>query len=236
MKERPILFKGEMVRAILDGRKTQTRRLFSSSDLTFFLNAARAGEVSYFLSESELLENDLDYVIDSCRFGKVGDRFWVRETFREFNNLDECGCSESPCPCPSTGTPIYRADQDDGESKWKPSIFMPRKHSRIALEITDVRVHRLQDISEEDAEAEGCYSNDQYGDLAGSCDDLWPCHSCRGNQVHGALGSALGWTEVDCIDCDTPKKRFKYLWKSINGPESWELNPWVWAISFKVIK
>lgn len=146
MKERPILFNTAMVQAILSGRKTQTRRpLKPCKDANFNCELALheiAGEI-----------NTGDF--SNSKVGQPGDRLWVRESFRLFNSSNECGCSESPCGCPRNGTPIYRATHDDGESKWKPSIHMPRAACRIVLEITNVRVERLRNISESDACAEG---------------------------------------------------------------------------------
>lgn len=115
MKERPVIFNGEMVRAIIDGRKTQTRRI------------AKADNSNHLLG---------------CPFGQVGDRLWVRETF------GDCG-----------NRLVYRADSNDGAAckvkRWVPSIHMPRDACHLVLEITAVRVERLNDISEEDARAEG---------------------------------------------------------------------------------
>ncbi|MEL4301153.1 hypothetical protein ACE02Z_06025 [Shewanella xiamenensis] len=146
MKQRPIIFNTEMVQAILDGRKTQTRRpvnpaLVQSERLPL---ETSKGIFKFWCSDEV-----------SSPFGSVGDQLWVRETWRRFNSSDECGCSESPCSCPSNGTVLFKASHDDGESKWKPSIHMPRWAARIILEITDVRVERLSDISEQDAKAEG---------------------------------------------------------------------------------
>lgn len=146
MKQRPIIFNTEMVQAILDGRKTQTRRpvnpaLVQSERLPL---ETSKGIFKFWCSDEV-----------SSPFGLVGDQMWVRETWRKFNSSDECGCSESPCSCPSNGTVLFKASHDDGESKWKPSIHMPRWAARIFLEVTDVRVERLNDISEQDAKAEG---------------------------------------------------------------------------------
>lgn len=127
MKERPIIFSGEMVRAILDGRKTQTRRAVKMRD--------GAQEYSVY-----------DFRRDCCPYGQPGDHLWVRETWLEWT---EGGCKE---------TCMYKADDDPRAQNfgpWKSSLFMPRWASRITLEITKVRVERLQDISEEDAKAEG---------------------------------------------------------------------------------
>jgi len=148
MKERPILFKGEMVRAILEGRKTQTRRVIK------FLQGGSYPQ--YHIREIDASPQD-DLILhvhngegsgfwEKCPYGKVGDRLWVRETWAN-GDLD-------------TDAPeiVYRADEGENRhcgGKWKPSIFMPRWASRITLEITDIRVERLQDISEQEAELEG---------------------------------------------------------------------------------
>jgi hypothetical protein len=127
MKERPILFSAPMVRAILDGRKTQTRRVIKEKLMR--------GEGAH---------------VNNCQYGKPGDRLWVRETFCYHDYLARY---------------LYKADGVTGV-KWKPSIFMPRIASRIMLEITGIRVERLQDISEEDAIAEGWpKSSDWYRSL-----------------------------------------------------------------------
>src|SRR5690606_13727332 len=90
----------------------------------------------------------------NCPFGMPGDLIYVRETFRRFDSSNECGCSDAPCGCPRTGTPIYFSDCSCSESKWTPSIHMPRWASRLTLKVTGVRVERVQDISKADAEAE----------------------------------------------------------------------------------
>lgn len=191
MKERPILFSAPMVRAILEGRKTQTRRVvkppkWSDADEIFFI-----GNDSIAVPD----DDHADYFI-ACPYGQPGDRLWVRETFRLFDS-SECGCYDL-CNCLRYhGRPVYRATADDGESKWTPSIHMPRWASRILLEITGVRVERLQDISESDCCAEGCGSP---------------------------------------ITRDLKKPQFMALWQSINGPDSWDANPWVWVVEFKVLK
>ncbi|MGP2833554.1 morphogenetic protein [Serratia nevei] len=140
MKERPVIFNGEMVRAILDGRKTQTRRI------------AKADNSNHLLG---------------CPFGQVGDLLWVREAYQGplFNfdqmetYLEDTSKFERPefCEYRADGgrTPEYYDADDNLRHGWKPSIHMPRWASRITLEITAVRVERLNDISEEDAKAEG---------------------------------------------------------------------------------
>lgn len=196
MKERPILFNAEMVNAILEGRKTQTRRVINPQPEGKTLQSNLDGK---WLSKkfNGLLLPKIEDLPIHCPYGKIGDRLWVRETFRLFDS-DECPHSDFPCGCPSWGTPLYRASHDclDGE-KWTPSIHMPRSASRILLEITNVHVEQLQDISESDCLKEG-------------------------------VGSPI------LRDCKKPK--FMQLWESINGADSWTVNPWVWVVEFKIIQ
>jgi hypothetical protein len=151
MKERPAIFNGEMVRAILDGRKTQTRRVMkvqpesSGFGLRFIIESINSRDTGkYFWSQSDACGiNRPRSKPFACPFGQVGDRLWVRETF------GDCG-----------NRLVYRADTEDGAAsqvkRWVPSIHMPREACRILLEITAVRVERLNDITHEDAKAEGC--------------------------------------------------------------------------------
>ncbi len=211
MKERPILFSGPMVRAILEGRKTMTRRMVkfvNQANLSKFMSHG-VSRVSWCDKPGEPMAMDETDFLTWCPYGVPGDRLWVRETFAEV------GC---------TGWPInkfeyaYRADFTNGNwegyadmcfEKWKPSIFMPRAASRILLEVTDVRVERLQDITEADAKAEGVEPDDEQG--------YW-----KGYLHPGVHNSA--------------KKSFSGLWRSINGYESWDQNPWVWVVEFRKIE
>lgn len=149
MKERGMIFNAEMVRAILDGRKTQTRRVVKGVDgaVGFSLEWDINGE-EIFVVLGEKDHTGMNPVLGaiSCQFGAVGDRIWVRETFSVVPDHDE------PAGCSSL---LYAADGVGPYGKWTPSIHMPRWASRILLEITNVRVERLNDISEEDAKAEG---------------------------------------------------------------------------------
>lgn len=156
MKERGIIFNTEMVKAILDGRKTQTRRVMNNQPCTLSGETISVQQDDFNFRWAGDLHNDTSGWFP-CPLGKIGDRLWVRETWRKFDFSDECGCSEYPCGCPENGAIMYRATQDDGESKWRPSIHMPRRYSRITLEITNVRVERLNDISNDDAKSEGCW-------------------------------------------------------------------------------
>lgn len=173
MKERPILFNSQMVRALLDGSKTQTRRIVKN-----VLNNNR-------LQLKDRQINVID-AINQSPFGQIGDQLWVRETWVKHPDYAHRA--------------VYRADPGSkyDVEKWTPSIHMPKWASRIQLEITGVRVEPLNDISEGDAEHEGCFS--------------------------------LG----DC-EC-TAKRQYKELWESINGPGSWDANPWVWVIKVRRVQ
>ncbi|HBU1174223.1 morphogenetic protein [Klebsiella pneumoniae] len=242
MKERGMIFNGEMVRAILDGRKTQTRRIMKPQPGP----CPRGGHwwpsnvFKTMLHVEEEMQNGKGgwggLVGDACPFGAVGDRIWVRETWGVVSHeLDEDGRIQPWTPDrPATvihempfgngyysGHAIYAADGDftwgdddgyeDGRSCWKPSIHMPRAASRILLEITDVRVERLNAISEEDARAEGIIDG---GCL--NCGEPEPCGCAN--------------PEPDATDA------FAYLWQSIYGKENWNANPWVWVIEFKRVE
>lgn len=240
MKERGMIFNGEMVRALLDGRKTQTRRIVKGADgaVKFCKEWDINGE-EIFVVLGEKDHTGMNPVLGaiSCPLGAVGDRIWVRETWGVVSHeLDEDGRIQSWTPDrPATaihempfgngyysGHAIYAADGDftwgdddgyeDGRSCWKPSIHMPRAASRILLEITAVRVERLNAISGEDATAEGVPT-------AGSLLTDYP----------GTFLTPKG-------DFATGKVAFQRLWESIYGDESWQANPWVWVIEFKRVQ
>ncbi len=201
MKERPILFSTPMVQAILDGRKTMTRRVIDFKKIAKKAGCSK-GTLAYsntFNSWAVVDGNgSADMCLVNCPYGQPGDRLWVRETFAV-----------------SSSGSIYRADtmldsctKGDISWKWKPSIFMPRWASRITLEITNVRVERLQDTSEDDARAEGVER------------------------------FASGWKNYTdfAVVCQTARAAFRTLWESINGPGSWNANPWVWVVEFRRIE
>ncbi|HGY5198447.1 TPA: hypothetical protein ACNV6G_003341 [Raoultella ornithinolytica] len=236
MKERGMIFNGEMVRAILDGRKTQTRRPIKWRQTRATEIAEREDGSKWPWSEDA--ENVCDYW-HPCPFGNVGDRLWVRETFACLGNEDGCAIDWNDNLVKDGGPEsarIYRAscEQKPGnyglwsipdnafwkphtedmqyEGAWVPSIHMPRWASRILLEITDVRVERLNSISEEDATAEGVQP-------AGSLLPDYP----------GTFLTPKG-------DFAMAKVAFQRLWESIYGEENWEANSWVWVIEFKRVK
>ena len=206
MKERPILFSAPMVRALLDGTKTQTRRIVADFqqpkiDTSIDISPSmRWGAIAQnhrrwgFAVFGETERECADRLAESgcCRYGQQGDRLWVRESYADI------GCRLT-----------YRADEDDGAhckvKKWTPSIHMFRADSRILLEIVSVRVERLNDCSDADAVAEGI--------------GLTPA----------AIGMKLTFPpgESMCVNL------YRQLWESINGVGSWDSNAWVWVIEFK---
>ncbi|UIW10310.1 hypothetical protein [Flyfo siphovirus Tbat2_3] len=220
MKHRPILFNAEIVRAILDGRKTQTRRAVTPQpELT-----ERSGfkwKGALFGAGSDDRETNRNFAHVKCPFGKVGDRLWVREAFQgplvDMELVDDLVRNPDKYQKPEFCE--YRADggkapeyvdmDDNLRQGWRPSIHMPRWASRITLEITSVRVERLNDISETDALAEGVIPE--------------PCDHAR-----------RSCEEVGCCG-DTAKGEFSALWQSVYGEESWQANPWVWVVEFKMV-
>lgn len=234
MKERGMIFNGEMVRAILDGRKTQTRRIVKGTDgaVKFCKEWDINGE-EIFVVLGEKDRTGMNPVLGaiSCPFGAVGDRIWVREAYRFPASLDDVsptGVGEmavatgyrkpwAPSFYEFTGTfsdgwkGFETPPKVSDAGKLRPSIHMPRWASRILLEITDVRVERLNAISEEDARAEGIIDG---GCL--NCGEPEPCGCAN--------------PEPDATDA------FAYLWQSIYGQENWNANPWVWVISFERVE
>lgn len=183
MTERPILFQGPMVRPIRAGTKTQTRRICRlQADADH-----REGGAMWTHAQQ----------LDRCPYGRPGDRLWVRES--HWFAKDEHDPVTGYFPPPKTVEDvIYRADGEVPGKVWRPSIHMPRWACRIVLEVTDLRIERLQDISEADARAEG--------------------------YVLGAPPCS-----------DDPRGWYRHLWESINGAGSWARNPWVWAVSFRLL-
>ncbi len=244
MKSTPILMNGPMVRATLDDSKTQTRRAFSGHMINLMNAAADIGEVSRFMQEGFLDENDISYIESFCPYGQPGDRLWVRETFFAFGRWetrfsekkkrDEWHFVDMTFECDRLYQ--YAADNPDlplakGRSAtpgWhkRPAIFMLRVASRITLEIVSVRIERLQDISETDAIAEGVEPN--------WCGDL-----STGLNGFGGQGwvPKCGWRnymeDEEGDPCYPAADSYRSLWESINGAGSWDANPWVWVVEFK---
>lgn len=241
MKERQIPFQGEMVRAIIAGRKTQTRRMVKMPPISGPQTILRAGVIAgdfvvehWSKCEREMMNFGRCENI-ACHHGVAGDRLWVREAWRVGKGYDELPGSKFKSP-----TVWYCADYDDFSDRrfgrYRHARFMPRWASRITLEITGVRVERLQDISEADAAAEGVepLDSDAHQDRGPSDIDRALCENCGGLRLYTSFsGDGGAHFDTDCRQCDTHVKRYRWLWESINGPGSWALNPWVWVVEFR---
>jgi hypothetical protein len=208
MREIPMLYSTPMVQALLDGRKTQTRRVVKPQPTKEFIcgydiHQSFTGKPSVQLFEFYDTNTDSDtsqrWPTDDkgikCPYGKPGDLIWVRETWMHSDDLDE----------PYWYKASFEQDYSEEKRKrmvglWKPSIHMPKAAARIWLQIESVSVERLQDITEEDAVAEGVET----------------------------LGLYPGYDV-------SSRGKFEGLWYSINGPDAWDANPWVWVIKFKVV-
>ncbi len=227
MKERPVIFNGEMVRAILDGRKTQTRRVMKVQPSEHFHPMNMSLELDYsarwytpgVVDKDGYLQPATGQVFGvagedegyACPFGAAGERLWVRETWQgplvDEEHLEDYRANADKFQTPEFceyaadgGARPEFCDLDDNVRQgWRPSIHMPRWASRILLEITAVRVERLNDISEEDAKAEG---------VAPSQHIITPPEALY-------------------------RVGFLKLWQSIYGEESWRANPWAWVIEFR---
>lgn len=237
MKEIPILFSGPMVKAILEGRKTQTRRVVKPS----WIAAADAA------GESWGPEGDQNYWAGVCPYGQPGDRLWVRETWglcSAHDPTDWCGGSirgVSESELREQFLVEYRQNwiTHPDSAYWRPSIFMPRWASRITLEITGVRVERLNEISEADAIAEGIdplFTEEKINERP----DLAECRCQWLNYLwHGHFGKhGMGNTKSDrwahqFSSYTNAVGSYSSLWESINGPGSWDANPFVWVIEFR---
>lgn len=204
IKERGITFNGEMVRAILDGRKTQTRRIISPQpELTERSGFSWKGAL--FGAGSDDRETNRNFAHCRCPLGKVGDRLWVREPFG-FSIRSVGGSPHEQLVFKASKPDAVRYYDCNGvpsPMKWSPSSQMPRKYSRITLEITDIRVERLNDMCENDARSEGCEGG----------------HNSIPRYHYSA----------------TPHEHFHHVWTSIYGQDSWQSNPFVWVVEFKVV-
>ncbi|RVJ93124.1 hypothetical protein [Sinorhizobium meliloti] len=215
MTDRPILFSGPMIRSLLAGTKTQTRRALGQFDV-FRLADGSEAPVSCLHVEGESLPRVTigRVVIERKLKAAVGDRLWVKETHAR---VGDNGDDHMACP-DLTRLVYYRADDVQPElSRWRPSIFMRRQDSRLTLIVTDVRVERLQDISEADAIAEGIERHHSG----------WMPYSTAFYEADGVTPANY---HVD------PRESYRSLWNKINGFGAWEANPWIAAYTFTVIK
>lgn len=225
VREKPILFSGPMVRAILDGRKKQTRRVMKPQpedviDRNRPLGYRLPGNVSIPINLANVNDSVLvrEHTLPQCPYGVPGDRLWVRETWQYFGGDEDLYQKErgavAYCATWESDRCLWKEGMaeptalDYWPDVWRPSIFMPRWASRISLEITEVRVQRVQEISEEDAIAEGI-SEDR--------------------------GAYQNYFLKNAPPNQTPRSSFYSLWDSINLKRGfgWESNPWVWCVSFK---
>lgn len=259
--EKPILFSGPMVKALLAGKKTQTRRIVKAFGVERaevirpYSNATGRTDCWSLYRYDDAQSRNADvacrrHPIDTvrCPYGVPGDRLWVRETHAvmsaEYPNVSVAMAERMPegktLADTDGGLDLFQVEDVErfkwlekkvDSERWRPSIFMPRELSRIALTIAEVRVQRLQAISEEDAIAEGVSNRDDYPLEKANGN----CPRCCGTGLHGAFGANYGVIEVDCTDCETAVQRYAHLWNSINGKKHpWKSNPWVWAVSFRV--
>jgi hypothetical protein len=230
--ERPILFSDPMVRALLAGTKTQTRRVVKPQpDEHGLTRNAHIWPDNWKWFDSSCLAH-------RCPYGRPGDRLWVREAFMH-EPADYCWEASVSIPCRPAHT-VYRADFPEADRpqrgvRWSPSIHMPRALSRITLEVVAVRVERLQDISEADAIAEGC--------LRRGGEKWWQGYTegSGGFLIHT---QHMGEAPPDWMIEPKPdrpsriipaKDAYRGLWDSINGRDSWDANPWVWVVEFRRI-
>jgi hypothetical protein len=220
-KERPILFSGPMVCAILQGLKTQTRRIVKPQPREITVSGAHLeglwtckGSIEY-----RVTPRTAKNIAEACPYGQPGDRLWVRESYYQRGHWEPVSGVKTKSgrmkwrfvaaddviqfDAPSEHRK-GRHHRDPATVAWHRRLarFMPRAASRITLEVISVRAEPLQAISEEDARAEGVCAVE----LPGALDD---------------------------VPLDKPRERFGVLWSKINGPESWDANPWVWAVTFK---
>lgn len=214
-KIRPILFSTPMVQAILNGRKTMTRRVVKENNIWC---TAKLQDLD--LENSEIMDSGIEfgkylrvYHKDGdtrhrcfCKY-EIGDVLWVRETWHPKRH-------SFPIGLPFEYKATAKEDGNPMDEPWKPSIFMPKEACRLFLKITNVRVERLQDITEGDAIVEG---------------------------VAHVIDKITGYCGYDYINggynlMTTPYNGFRSLWKKINGAESWEANPWVWVIEFERVE
>jgi hypothetical protein len=229
IKERPILFSAPMVRAILEGRKTVTRRPVKGGQIptedpaeegrhrwsAIAQRDPRYGFCVFGSTEAECAKELAEFA--PCPYGKPGERLWVRETFagplvdeEEMHLVERDGWDAfrkpEHCQYRASGgnAEFYDHSKEETVSRWTPSIHMPRWASRILLEITDVRVERLQDISRSDIRAEGLECPPEFAsdDVSPNYRDWYPA----------------AWRE---------------LWESTGG--NWDENPWVWVVEFKQV-
>lgn len=222
MAERPILFSGPMVRALLDGRKTQTRRVVKPQPeflQIYDYKGVRVYDASHRSwcwkgkAHGRYPDEWGPSLAAMNPYGVHGDELWVKETWRTEARHDGLKPTLLPDGALISFDADYQQQPNDGcRGKTRVSLHMQRRHSRISLRITDVRAERLNDCSEADALAEGI--------------------SC----LHDGFGIEDMGSDQSPIVQPTAVQAYRFLWERINGPGAWAANPWVWAVSFEVAR
>lgn len=200
MKEHPMIFSTDSVKAILNGRKTQTMRVIKPQPPETILRPMMLAKDPASPSGYSFISDEYDDILLKCPYGQVGDRLWVREAWQHI----KAGIA-------------YKASWDGKPDwSWKSPLFMSRKRSRITLEITDIRVKKLQEIGYNDLVREGV-------------EDTFPVLALYGTVFVPALYSDIFKETIT---------KFGQLWDSLNAKRgySWATNPWVWVISFRLLK
>jgi hypothetical protein len=229
MTDKPIVFSGPMVRALLAGTKTQTRRALKSENVRIVADLASETLEDLELRGWETFDAvtgvwassyapfDPEKAIITLVPLEIGDRLWVREMFARIP-VTAYDLPKTVDPTDPDMAAHYRVDFDrSGKPAWKPSIHMPRWASRLTLTVTDVRVQRLQDCSAGDALAEGVTSTEH-----------WRPKDVEGKPFEGK------WWDDFTFWANYPQKAYRDLWEAINGSNSWDANPWVAAYNFTV--
>jgi len=219
MKSRPILFSAPMVRANLEGRKTQTRRMVKGVTITKRFFHHGENQISFMCKEGIGWCSTETAFLEKCPYGVPGDELWVKETLHwKCTRLDE-HCTESGhvyAATPPDDWVVEFVDQKLLPKRNIPSIHMPRWASRLTLRVLSVRVERLQDISEADCKAEGITER---AAAVGRDGGVWFTEG--GERFYEEIGYRVA---------------YRQLWESINGPGSWDANPWVWVIGYERVK
>ena len=241
MTDRPIIFSGPMVRALLDGRKTQTRRViklptkgeYVRPDMGGWAPITNGGSGVFrfgrdgsriAVPETVGIWNRTTGTCLDVRY-QAGDRLWVREAYALLPRTAYRGSigtgtiDQREHPTDGYSAAVFREDFDrSGRPLWRPSIHMPRWASRLTLLVTEVRVQRLQEISEEDAIAEGA------PDFGAFCEASDPGALNAAGETASETATRLRWSQ----------RWYSSLWNSLHGPDAWDANPWVAAITFTV--
>jgi hypothetical protein len=262
MSERPILFLPALLPAILDGRKTQTRRIIKPQPILVgntwtWPEDGRNSKASW----ADFIRDPSRGMERFCPYGHAGDRLWIKEPW-QYYDWDEDGRPKiryrlddatAWCDPPDEWTdrigdiwvelsePVnYNIDRRACDRRWRSPMFMPRWACRTTLEIVNVRVERVQDISEDDARAEGVdplfteAEMARHPDLAITARESWTNYLWHGRWGKYGMGNAKSdaWP-YQFSGYKDPRLSYSSLWEAINGPGSWDANPWVWAITFR---